>query len=119
MIGDSRSRWRNVSRSFARTALSPANCTASRTYSSGVDAIHSVSPTVESMLAALRDTDRDPGAVTTGTPIHSASQVVVPPLYGAVSKAISTALNQRKYSCTATRGTTVILVPAIPALSKY
>jgi hypothetical protein len=32
------------------------------------------------MLAALRDTDLVPGAVTTGTPIHRASQVVVPPL---------------------------------------
>jgi len=32
------------------------------------------------------------GHVTTGTPIHRASQVVSPPLYGMVSTAISTSL---------------------------
>jgi len=48
------------------------------------------------MLAVLRDIDRVPGTVITGTPIQSASQVVVPPLYGVVSRATSTSLNERK-----------------------
>jgi hypothetical protein len=32
------------------------------------------------MLAVYRETDRDPGSVTTGTPIQSVSKVVVQPL---------------------------------------
>src|SRR5471030_2601135 len=70
------------------------------------------------MLAVLRDTDLGPGTVITGTPIQSVSHVVVPPLYGVVSNAISTALNQRKYSSSKTYGTIVILETAIPASRK-
>src|SRR5258707_11500030 len=39
--------------------------------------IQSPRPSVARMLAALRDTDRVPGSVTTGTPIQRVSQVVV------------------------------------------
>ena len=42
------------------------------------------------VAADQRDAMFAPGAVTTGTPIHSASQVVVVPLYGKLSSAMST-----------------------------
>src|SRR6266851_8696919 len=70
------------------------------------------------MLAVLRDIDRVPGTVITGTPIQRASQVVVPPLYGIVSSATSTALNERRYSATPTRGEVTIRPASIPARSK-
>jgi len=66
------------------------------TYSAVLGAIHSGMPTVLSTLAALRDMDREPGMVMTGTPIHRLSQVVVPPLYGMVSSAMSTSSNKRR-----------------------
>src|SRR5258708_2221852 len=70
------------------------------------------------MLAALRDTDRVPGSVTTGTPIQRVSQVVVPPLYGIASSARSTVLNKRWYSGSAMRGKIASRSAAIPARSK-
>src|SRR5437588_702591 len=42
------------------------------------------------MLAVTRDTCDPPKSVTTGTPIHDASNVVVVPLYGNGSSATST-----------------------------
>ena len=44
---------------------------------------------------ALRCTDRSPASARTGTPIHKASNVVVPPPYGRESNARSTASNWR------------------------
>jgi len=54
------------------------------------------------MLAVLRDADEDmsglPGKVTTGTPIHRTSQVVVAPLNSRVSSAMSTSLHAARNS---------------------
>ena len=51
--------------------------------------ISSARPALRSRLAPLRENGRSPTRVTTGTPIHSASQVVVPPAHGRLSSAMS------------------------------
>src|SRR5206468_6928832 len=60
----------------------------------------------------------EPGTVTTGTPIQRASQVVVPPLYGMLSSAMSTASNQRRYSCSEAYGTQVIRPRETPGTAR-
>ena len=87
--GDLRIRSRIVARNCPRRPASPAKSAAIRIYSSGVLAIKSAIPILLKMLTPLRDTARSPASVITGTPIQSASQVVVPPAYGNVSSAIS------------------------------
>src|SRR5690349_24792882 len=109
MSGDCRIRPRSDLRNSAMVAGLPASSPASRTYSCGVAAIQRARPMVERMLAVLRDADLEPETVMTGTPIHRASQVVVPPLYGVVSNAISTRPSQSKYSLGGTEGTAVTL----------
>src|SRR5262249_45708825 len=68
----------------------PASARAISTYSSTELAIKSVRPIWLSRLAPTRAAWRSPRSITTGTPIHSASQVVVVPLLGNGSSAIST-----------------------------
>src|SRR6266446_4297189 len=110
---------RNDERSPQTADGSRANFTASRTYSSGVEAIHSASPSSDRTLAVLRDTDVVPASVITGTPIQSVSKVVLHPLYGVESSAMSAASNLRKYSSGATCGTNAILLAATPAPPRF
>ncbi len=79
MSADERMRERSVARAPERRAASPATRAAVSTYSSAVAATQSCRPSVVSRLAALRDTERAPASVITGTPIQSASHVVAPP----------------------------------------
>ena len=50
---------------------------------------HSGWPSVLRMLRPPRPTGRSPASVITGTPIHNASKVVVPPANGNGSRAMS------------------------------
>ncbi len=81
------------SRSPARKAVnrgrSCARPTALATYSSLLAAISSGRPTPLRWLTPMRLTKWSPARVTTGTPIQSASTVVVPPLNGNGSSATS------------------------------
>ena len=62
---------------------------ASASYASRSLAMSSLNPTLLKWLVACRLANVSPGNVTTGTPIHKASQVVIPPEYGNVSSAMS------------------------------
>ena len=57
--------------------------------SSGLAPTHSGLPRVAKMLRPPRLEARSPAWLTTGTPIHRASKVVVPPANGAGSRAMS------------------------------
>src|SRR5437773_12090576 len=103
-------RSRSEPRSSLRRSRAPAKRTARRTYSAALGAIHSGRPTALSTLVALRETDREPGTVTTGTPIQRASQVVVRPLYGMLSCVMYAASNQRWYACCEVYGTHAISI---------
>src|SRR4051794_18000093 len=76
--GEASIRARNSARNFANPVKSDASRTAMPTYSSLDRAINSGIPIVVSKLPPARATAVSPASVTTGTPIHSASQVVVP-----------------------------------------
>ena len=67
-------------RSSESRAWSAASTMAAATYCSGVSAISSGSPTFERMLTPPRPTAVRPASVITGTPIQSASSVLVWPL---------------------------------------
>ena len=56
----------------------------------------SVSPTAVRHAAAMREDAVRPGQVTTGTPIQSASNVVIPPPWGNGSSAMSMSCNAAK-----------------------
>ena len=58
-------------------------------YSAMVVAMHSVSPTEVSRLAAIREAKARPASVTMGRPMRSASEATVPALYGKVSRKMS------------------------------
>src|SRR5438132_2846692 len=90
--GEARTRSRSAARNVASRGKSCASLVALATYSSTVSAMGSGMPMVVSMLAPLREKERSPASVTTGTPIHSESPVVVPPAQGQVSSATSTSL---------------------------
>jgi hypothetical protein len=81
---------RILSRSEPRSplgfAMSPANSAPIRTYSPGVRATSSGNPTLLRILTPPRLTAVLPASVITGTPIQSASHVVVPPPQGKGSK---------------------------------
>ena len=72
--GDAAMRGREWRRSASRTG-SPASAIAISTYSSTEPAIRSESPSWGERLAPTRPAWRSPRSATTGTPIHSASQV--------------------------------------------
>ena len=74
----------------ANRGKSPARETARSTYSSKSRAIISVRPTPDRWLSECRPAKVSPGQVTTGTPIHKASQVVALPEKGKGSSATST-----------------------------
>src|SRR5215213_5139943 len=67
------------------------------------------------MLAADLEAGRVPAIVSTGTPIHRASHVVVPPLYGVGSRAMSTRSNRPRYSLTGRNGANSTRETAMPA----
>ena len=73
-------------KSIARFAAIFTNC-------SSVPAASSVSPRLDNWLQPARPTTVSPMRVTTGTPIHSASRLVVWPLYGSVSRQMSMRCN--------------------------
>src|SRR5208282_1319343 len=85
-------------RSTASRDRSPARETASSTYSSMLRAMVSVRPTLDRWLSECRLANVSPGQVTTGTPIHKASQVVALPEKGKGSSTTSTWLYVAKYS---------------------
>src|SRR5262249_55047664 len=78
--GDAFIRSRGEPRYAASLARSPASRTAISEYSFSSFAITSPSPTFASKLTPTRPACRSPARATTGTPIHSASHVVVVPL---------------------------------------
>src|SRR5262249_16323846 len=85
-------RGRNERRRSLSRVASLASVTAISTYSWTELAIKSVRPTWVSRLAPTRPAWRSPSNVITGIPIQSASQVLVAPLYGNGSSAMSTRL---------------------------
>src|SRR5262245_30700545 len=88
--GDASRSGRKERRMSSKRSGLPASARAISTYSSTELAIKSVRPIWLSRLAPTRAAWRSPRSITTGTPIHSASQVVVVPLLGNGSSAIST-----------------------------
>src|SRR5262245_27928791 len=97
-------RSRKPARSLDSLGRSLANETANSTYSSQVVAIVSVSPTLQRWLSEWRLANVSPGQIITGTPIHSASHVVIPPPNGKGSKAMSTSRYAERYSAYELRG---------------
>ena len=81
----SRKDWRNAQ---SRAGLA-ASSTARRIYSSRLQPANSVSAKADKNAQVCRLTGRDCGQVTTGTPIHNASQLVCPPVNGNGSSAMS------------------------------
>src|ERR1041384_2276710 len=69
-------RERNVARNSLSLVKSPANATTIFTYSSRLGAMNSGKPTLDKILTPPRPTASLPAKLTTGTPIHNASQVV-------------------------------------------
>ena len=82
----------------ANRPRSPANSVAIRKYSCGSLPISSGSPTFDKILIPPRPTPVRPRSVTIGTPIHIASQLVIPPAYGNGSSAISIRSCKTMYS---------------------
>lgn len=78
--------------------MSPASEAATPAYSSTLPVTHPPHPEAFSTLALTRDACERPVSVTTGTPIHRASHVVVVPEYGCVSSAMSTSAYARRCS---------------------
>ena len=74
-----RMRSRSVERNACSRSGAAASATAASTYAAGLSAISDGSPRRASRLAPTREACARPASVTTGTPIHSASQVVVVP----------------------------------------
>ncbi len=77
--GDGRSRGRRIARYRSSRAPSCVNSTAFRTYSNSLSAINSSMPRLASRNTPLRPTSVRPASVTSGTPIHNASKLVVCP----------------------------------------
>src|SRR5450631_881150 len=77
-------------RSASSRGASAARPAAIRTYSSSSRAIRDCSPAAPSIAADCLEIMLSSSRATTGTPIHSASHVVAPPLYGNESSAMST-----------------------------
>ena len=83
---------RSPERISANRGRSRPSRTAISTYSSRSRAMVSVSPIVDRWANDCRPAKVSPGQVTTGTPIHSASQVERPPVCGNGSSVRSTSL---------------------------
>src|SRR5580704_16990633 len=112
--GDTRILSRNSPRNLDSFAISDANRMAIDMYFCGESAINSERPTLINALAPTRPTHVRPINVTTGTPIHRESIVVVWPEKGNESKATSTAAYCFRYSNRNCRPTKLILAGATP-----
>src|SRR5205085_527377 len=88
--GEASTRARRDDRSEARRAASRARDAAISTYRSSLPAISSGRPTLLRRLLPTRAALMRPARETTGTPMYSASQIVVVPLYGNESSITST-----------------------------
>ena len=69
--------------------MAAASCVARLTNSAAVAVINSGMFNCVRMLADIRSTKDLPQSVSTGTPIHNDSQVVVEPVYGSESNMMS------------------------------
>ena len=87
--GESASRLRSSARSRASSGTSFASATAVLTNSLGSRTARWSSPTACSSDAVMRWMKPSPARLITGTPMHSASKVVVAPLNGKLSSAMS------------------------------
>ena len=89
IIGELSKRCRNVDRSCASRGRSPARWAAIATYSRALRATSSGRARFDMMVRPPRETAVFPARQITGTPIMSASRLVVTPLYGVMSRAMS------------------------------